>query len=242
MPVEAQCAPASGRAVAFAQQDGPFQVGYAADLNIGDSVVNISNDGNISGPFGAQIGGVSIPTWGNICANVYVFDPQEEEIGCCSCLVTPNGLNSLSVNSDLISNNLTPAVPTSVVIKIVGSVPVEAPGTTNFTVCNPAQAGTVVLSGNIGGLGVPQNIPVSGLVVWGTTLEPSSTPGTYSPVDVPFLNGSLIVPPNTNPPTPLVPGTELYGLTQLCNFIQSNGTGYGICKSCRLGALGGAKQ
>src|SRR6202030_329676 len=117
--------------------DGPFQVGYAANLNIGDSVVNISNDGNISGPFGAQIGGVSIPTWGSICANVYVFDPQEEEIGCCSCLVTPNGLNSLSVKSDLISNNLTPAVPTSIVIKLLAS----RPGTDKtglFTVCNPA--------------------------------------------------------------------------------------------------------
>ena len=50
--------------------------------------------------------------------NTYVFDPQEEEIGCCYCLVTPNGLKSLSAQSDLISNNLTPAVPTSIVIKI----------------------------------------------------------------------------------------------------------------------------
>ena len=101
---------------AFAPQDGPFQIGYAANLNIGDSVVNLSNDGLNGGVFGAG-------TTGNICVNTYVFDPQEEEIGCCACLVTPNGLNSLSVKSDLISNNLTPAVPTSVIIKLVASTP-----------------------------------------------------------------------------------------------------------------------
>ncbi len=37
-------------------------------------------------------------------------------------------------------------------------------------------------------------------------------------------------------------GSELAALTSLCNFTQANGTGYGICKSCRLGALGGAKK
>src|ERR1019366_3657776 len=121
--------------VAFAQQDGSFQIGYAANLNIGDSVVNLSNDGARDGVFPNTLGA------GNICVNVYVFDPREEEIGCCACLVTPNGLNSLSVKSDLISNNLTPDVPTSVVIKIVGTSPL-ADKTNALTVCNPATAGT----------------------------------------------------------------------------------------------------
>ena len=47
--------------------------------------------------------------------------------------------------------------------------------------------------------------------------------------NVPFLNGTLS-------------SSEYDGMTSLCNFIQANGTGFGICKSCRLGALGGAKQ
>ena len=96
-----------------------YQIGYAANLNIGDSVLNLTNSGFQGGFFGV----LPIPTAGNICVNTYVFDPQEEEIGCCACLVTPNGLNSLSVKSDLISNNLTPAVPTSVVIKLVATQP-----------------------------------------------------------------------------------------------------------------------
>ena len=97
-------------AAAFAQ-DGVYQIGYAANLNIGDSVLNLSNDGNQGGFLGAT----PFKTEGNICVNVYTFDPQEEEIACCACLVTPNGLNSLSAISDLTSNPLTPAIPTSIV-------------------------------------------------------------------------------------------------------------------------------
>jgi hypothetical protein len=119
-------------------QDGPYQIGYAANLNIGDSVVNISNDGANGGFHGAG-------TSGNICVNVYAFDPQEEETGCCACLVTPNGLNSLSVQSDLISNPLTPAIPTSLVIKLVASTPgIDQTG--NYTICNPA--GKVLMPAN----------------------------------------------------------------------------------------------
>ncbi len=143
---------------AFAPQDGPFQIGYAANLNIGDSVVNLSNDGFNGGVFGAG-------TTGNICVNTYVFDPQEEEIGCCACLVTPNGLNSLSVKSDLISNNLTPAVPTSVVIKLLASTPTAATGGA-LTVCNPA---IVATAGAAGAIIEPI---VFGMLAWGTTLEP----------------------------------------------------------------------
>src|SRR5580658_5988564 len=118
--------------------DNFYQIGFAANLNVGDSVVNMTNDGFNGGVIGAG-------TAGNICVNTYVFDPQEEEIACCACLVTPNGLNSLSVKSDLISNTLTPAVPTSVVIKLLGSLPgTDTAG--NFTVCNPTTAGTTPLT------------------------------------------------------------------------------------------------
>ncbi len=182
------CTVAFGQTVPF--QDDPFQIGYAANLNIGDSVVNISNDGFNGGVFGAG-------TTGNLCVNTYVFDPQEEEIGCCACLVTPNGLNSLSAKADLISNNLTPAVPTSIVIKLVASLP--APGVGGaLTVCNPATVGAAAA-------GVVPALPVRfGLLAWGSTLEPSSTPGTYNAVDVPFLNGTLS---GTGPAAPALVGT-----------------------------------
>src|SRR5439155_21584602 len=104
-------------AAAFAQaqatSDTPFQVRYASNLNVGDSVVNITN----SGALGAALqSGTTASITGSICANIYAFSADEQMVSFCSCPVTPNGLVSLSARSDLISNTLTPAVPTSIVI------------------------------------------------------------------------------------------------------------------------------
>ena len=67
--------------------------------------------------------------------NVYTFDPQEEEISCCACLVTPDGLNSLSARNDLINNVLTPVMPSSIVVKFLASVPATS-GTAAAPVVN----------------------------------------------------------------------------------------------------------
>jgi len=224
---------------AFAQvnftSDWGYQVGYAANLNIGDAEFNLSNDG-FQGGF---INATPYKTEGNICVNVYTFDPQEEEIACCACLVTPNGLNSLSAKADLISNPLTPAIPTSIVIKLVSSEPgVDKSG--NFTVCNPSKlplAGTNAATPYYPAGTFPATTftdPDAGFIVlhsmlaWGVTLEPASTPGTYAPVAAPFLIASLS-------------GSELSALVSTCNFIQGDGSGYGICASCSTGALAGKK-
>ena len=173
-----------------------YQVGYAANLNLGNSVINLTNTGF---------------TGGNLCVNAYAFDTQEEQISCCSCLVTPDGMNSLSVNSDLISNPLTPTIPTSITVALVTSQPSLDPAG-RPTICNPASPNAISL----------------GTLAWGTTLEPGSA-GGFGAVPVPFLNAPLGL-------------SELTSLTSLCNFIQSQGTGYGICGSCRTGGLGGAKK
>src|SRR5947209_8417492 len=96
------------------EADGVYQLRYLANLNIGDSYVNLTNAGTLSG----------FDPAGRICVNVYTFDPNEELISCCACPVTPNGLNSLSARSDLISNTLTPGVPTSITVKLLASVPI----------------------------------------------------------------------------------------------------------------------
>src|SRR5579871_1610342 len=85
---------------AFSQAvDVPYQVHYAANLAVGDSVVNISN----SGAIGAGLNSVNLAnaanTTGAFCANVYAFTPDEQMVSCCSCPVTPNGLVSLSAKS-----------------------------------------------------------------------------------------------------------------------------------------------
>ena len=199
--------------------DDTFQVRYASNLAIGDSVVNITNTGASST--------VAFPTQnGNICANVYTFSPDEQMISCCSCLVTPDGLVSLSSRNDLISNTLTPGVPTSIVIKLLASA-----GTTQAS-CN---ASTVTGSSpNAAAPVANANVLVPGLAAWGTTIHalpvtPGSPATTYGQTETPFTPSTLSA-------------AELTRITQLCGFIQTNGSGFGICRSCRLGGLGAMQQ
>ena len=202
--------------VAFSQDDNgsfypidvrfdSFQVRYAANLNKGDSVINITNVGGNIAINGAE------STTNNICVNVYAFDPSEEMVSCCSCIVTPNALVSLSVQGDLISNTLSPSTPTSLVIKLVSTDPTQQP-------CDPG-----VLE--MGGVGMR---------AWGTTLH-ALPDGTYGVVESGFQFGG-------NPADGAINPFERTHLSSFCSFIENNGSGFGLCKSCRAGGLGGAKQ
>jgi len=198
---------------AFAQNpitaDSPYQVRYASNLNIGDSVVNISN----TGANGAGVGsGTSASVTGALCANVYVYNADEEIITCCSCPVTPNGLVSLSAQRDLISNPLTPAIPTSIVIKLVATAPVGGS-------CN----------NSAGAIATATTVP--GMVAWGTTLHAntSAAAGTYGVTETAFTPATLSA-------------GEIARLQNNCGFILAQGSGFGVCASCRLGGLGAASQ
>src|SRR5437868_14787858 len=98
----------------LAQTDGPFQVRYASNLSFGESVINLTNSGansTVAGIPGAAGGGFAQN--GEICANLYAYSPDEQLVSCCSCNVTPNALNSLSVKADLGTNTLTPIIPSA---------------------------------------------------------------------------------------------------------------------------------
>jgi uncharacterized repeat protein (TIGR01451 family) len=207
-----------------------YQVRYISNLNIGDGVVNITNTGALGAdPFGPLSG-----TTGAICVNVYAFSPDEQEIACCSCLVTPNGLVHLNARTDLIGNTLTGVVPTSIVVKLLATVPGSGPtpgtqaGPFIGTVCNAAFPFTLspappspTNSSNL----------APGLRAWGTTLHalPTTTPVTYGITEERFEAAFLSQ-------------GELTKLTNLCRFIVGNGTGSGLCRSCSIGALGAAKE
>jgi len=203
--------------------DDSFQVRYASNLNKGDSFVNITNTGSAS----EEICAANTPGCGagNICANVYVFDPAEEMLACCSCLLTPNALVSLSVQGDLISNTLSPETPTAVVIKLVASSPLGGGvgGGTSGTTCDPAHI-------EVETFGASGSYLVPGMRAWGTTLHAlAGAAANYGLTESRFENGGLS-------------SAELGHLTSFCGFINSNGSGFGICKSCRAGGLGGSKQ
>ena len=195
--------------VAFAQPnvtvDSPFQVRYVANLNLGDSVVNITNGGARGAGLAA---GTFAATTGAICVNVYAFSPDEQMISCCSCPVTPNGLVSLSARRDLVNNTLTPAVPTAIVVKLLASTPVG-------NSCSGSAAAPGALT--------------SGMLAFGTTVHV----------------GAVAIDPAAITETQFLPATlsagELARLTNLCTFIQANGSGFGICSTCRLGGLGAGR-
>jgi hypothetical protein len=203
---------AYGQAIAGAPDDA-FQVRYASNLQVGDSVINITNAGTQN-----TVGGALT----NICANVYTFSPDEQLISCCSCVVTPNALVSLSVRNDLISNTLTPAVPNSIVVKLLA---------TSGTSCNASNAPAANLA--------------AGLRAWGTTLHaapgtPNGDPaGTNSEVSI-AVGAYAVTETAFNRAG--ISAAELARITSFCGFIQANGSGYGICRSCRLGGLGAVKQ
>lgn len=186
---------AFGQAIPGVPSDA-FQVRYAANLNLGDSVINISNAGTQNTATGALT---------NICVNVYTFSPDEQLVSCCSCNVTPNALVSLSVNGDLVSNTLTPARPNSVVIKLLATAGAAA--------CNASTATAATTA--------------AGMVAWGTTLHQG--PAGIAVTETGFKEKGLSA-------------AELARITSFCGFIQANGSGFGICRSCRLGGQGAVRQ
>jgi hypothetical protein len=96
-----------------------LKVNYFSNANTAgapDGTVRITNPGSFAG---------------NLCAQIYVFDPYQELSECCACLVTPDGLRTLSVNTDLTSNPLTGVTLQSGQVSIVAGV--TLPGNT----CSP---------------------------------------------------------------------------------------------------------
>ena len=182
---------------------------YIANPAVGDSFVNITNTGASSI--------AAFPTQnGNICANVYTFTLDEQLLTCCSCLITPSGLASLSARRDLLGATSGLSPPNSFIIKLLATTGIN--GT-----CNPA---TVAVA--------EKNLPVAGMLAWGTTLHAlpvtaGSPAGTYFGSETAFSPATLSL-------------SELQRMVTLCAFGQIYGSGFNICGACRLGALGGASS
>ncbi len=101
----------AGLAQAQTYVTSPYRVDYFSNANTGgapDGTLRLDNDGAAGG---------------NLCADIFVFDSNEELSECCSCLETPDGLRTLSINGDLTANPLTGVTLATGVIKVVAAAP-----------------------------------------------------------------------------------------------------------------------
>jgi hypothetical protein len=112
-------------------QDVPYMLGYYSHANtagVPDGTLRLVNDGNQG----------DTPPGGDLCASIYVFDNNENMQECCSCLVTPNGYLSLSVDTSLTHAPTNPVILHTGVIKVVSSHP------NKFGACNPTLDAPVI--------------------------------------------------------------------------------------------------
>lgn len=170
-----------------------FQINYGANLDRGDSALNFTNSGANGGA--------------NICLNLYVFSPDEQEETCCSCSISPNSLYSAALLQGLLTNPLTGGQGNylrrfnSAVVKVIATNGSGGCNASNVTAANLAP----------------------GLVAWGTHSHRTNT-DTVAITETLFAQAALSA-------------QELARATTFCGFAQQNGSGAGVCPGCLFGGL-----
>jgi hypothetical protein len=137
---------------ALAQGDSSvYFVTYYANNVSGapDGTVRFINDGD---------------TGGNLYAAIYVFDDSQELQACGACVITPDGLLSEDVKTELTNNPVTGRVPSRGVIKVISS------SSSNPTTVAPA----------------------AGLRGWATHIQSATNKGgSYSVTETPVADSNL---------------------------------------------------
>jgi hypothetical protein len=124
-----------------------------------DATVRFINDGD---------------TGANLWASIYVFDDSEELTQCCSCKVTPDGLLSESVKTQLTPFAIRHVTPTRGVIKVISSS-TESDAATSFA----------------------PNTPTAGLRGWATHIQSAANrtpdgPGPYAQTETQLAGANLV--------------------------------------------------
>jgi len=201
----------------------PSQSGYGGPGHsggAGDSLLRLVNVGNYES---------HTTTPGSVCANLYVFDDDQELQECCSCPVSADGEMTFSTINDLVSN---PAFssPLSVgVIKIVGSS-----GFAPFN-CSSGGDGQDGTAGNLAVTGggiciVSSGRFANGLKAW---LNHAETMASNNPDFQPPFGFVTSTAVEQFGPAPLDP-FEICNLSQQCSSLELHASARGICK-CGVG-------
>ena|SRR5579863_2839108 len=131
-------------AVSFAQttykKSLTYQLTYysnALNTSAPDGTVHIVNPGSAVTKLDAD----GKPLDGNLCAQIYVLNNDEQEVECCGCTLTPDSERTLSINKNLLGNPINVRQVTSDgVIKIVSEpTPSRGPCRPDLELANVAQ-------------------------------------------------------------------------------------------------------
>ncbi len=155
----------------LALAQGSYYVDYYSNNNTTrgfDQAIRIINVGTLGTP-------ITSPS-GDICANVYVFDANQEMLACCAGRLTPNELATAFVNTQLTSNTVTTIVPTAGVIKVV-LAQVPGSGCVATTIGATPDAGLGVVFGT--------HLQAESNRLWVT--ETQKLPSTLSAAELGFL-------------------------------------------------------
>ncbi|MGA3088419.1 MAG: hypothetical protein ABSD75_07385 [Terriglobales bacterium] len=144
--------------------------GNALAQNVGDSstyfVTYYSNANTTGAPDGTvrivNDGDTGTGNAGNLWAAFYVFDDSQELQDCCACEITPDGLLSESVDTQLTAYAITGKKPTRGVIKVISSSSSDPTA--------PA--------------------PVAGLRAWSTHIQ-AAAKGAYAITETKFADANL---------------------------------------------------
>jgi len=172
-----------------------------------------------------DIGNYEVDPRGDLCANIYVFDDDQEMQECCSCPVTADGLRTISVINDLTSNPQFSSPLGVGVIKILGTGIIGDP-----FFCSsggdgaPGTAGTITQGG----------APGQGLRAWISHTESIASNNPHFDPPFGFVTSTSVI---EFAPALLDEGEAIgptAGLAPVCLNIELHASGRGIC-TCGVG-------